>query len=238
MPTIAGVVMPKKNFKNLSYKRLENEFPEIYLKNHKDVDLTDGNHITKVKAIFFELSNQCNYTYIHPECPTSCQKNKNILPSSVYFKTIDHLSSFDFSGVISFHRYNEPLIDPRLIAFLAYTRNKLPNARLRILTNGYYLTQEMVNSLIQSGLNWLEVSAYFNHEYERLVRINVQIPYHVFFATLDNRLDLYTRKPLSLNKPCYSGVNDVTVTCKGQLGLCCLDWKNNHTFGDLKKNRK
>lgn len=48
---------------------------------------------------------------------------------------------------------------------------------------------------------------------------------------------MYTREPMNLHKPCYAPVNDITITSDGQLGLCCLDWKNNHLFGSLKHNK-
>jgi phosphatidylglycerophosphate synthase len=42
-----------------------------------------------------------------------------------------------FDGVIAFHIYNEPLIDPRLFSFIEYARRICPQGRILILTNGF-----------------------------------------------------------------------------------------------------
>lgn len=224
-------------FKNKAFYLLETLFARIYARTPESIDLSCTPHIQKIRAIFFELSNQCNYTYLHPKCPTNYQCEKRILSGNIFNRVIAELAENQFSGVISFHRYNEPLIDPRLILFIQTAKLALPNAYIRILTNGSYLTQEVADSLINAGVNWLEVSSYFKGEFERLVRLKIEVPYHVFSSTLDKRLDQYERESSNLVKPCYAMLNDITVNCHGELGLCCLDWKNQHTFGNLQDSR-
>lgn len=148
------------------------------------------NHINNINSIYFELSNICNYSAIHTKCPASIIKNKSVMDSNVYKNVISDLSKIDFEGFISFHRYNEPLMDPRLISFISYARHKIPKSKLRILTNGYYLTQEIADELVASGLSLLEVTAYFEHEFQRLKNIKITIPYHVFMQNLDGRIDV------------------------------------------------
>ena len=46
---------------------------------------------TKIQRISFEISNTCNYTSIHPECPVSCYKHARILDENIVFKVIDEL---------------------------------------------------------------------------------------------------------------------------------------------------
>ncbi len=229
--------MVRKIYRNDAFITLEKKRSEVYVMSGIDVDQTDKPHIAKVRAVFFELSNQCNYTHIHPMCPTSCQKKKRTLSSEIYYKVISELADVGFSGVISFHRYNEPLIDPRLGTFIRYASEKLPCAHLRVLTNGCFLTQEIADALIDEGLSWLECSAYSVFEYERLVDLHVPIPYYVFVSILDERLELYASEVLHLKKACYAPLNDITITCDGQLGLCCLDWKDSCNFGSLKTSK-
>jgi MoaA/NifB/PqqE/SkfB family radical SAM enzyme len=80
-------------------------------------------------------------------------REKKILPSKIYHRIINKLGEINFSGVLLYHRYNEPLMDPRLSAFISYARHKLYYSYLRAYTNGYYLTQEIVDDLSESGMN-------------------------------------------------------------------------------------
>ena len=90
-----------------------------------DIDNVDNN-IFLVNRVSFQLSNLCNYTDIHKACPLSLCRGKEILPSTVVHKTIDELAEFDYSGLIGFHIYNEPMIDPRLFLFISYAKKRLP----------------------------------------------------------------------------------------------------------------
>jgi hypothetical protein len=217
--------------KNDAYKELEKKFAVIYSKSCPE----NQNLFTNLRAVFFELSNICNYSKQHRKCPAHHVKKRKVLSSSIYIRTINELSEIQFSGVISFHRYNEPMMDPRLSSFLAYAKQKLPDPYLRVYTNGYYLTQEIVDDLSKAGMNWLEVSAYSNKEYERFLQLNVSIPYMVFESKLDDRIILYDKNEKNLRLPCFSIINDCTINCEGKLVLCCLDWKNNHCLADLNK---
>lgn len=220
-------------YKNDQFLELQNSFDEIYCNDENIDEFCDKDMMNELRGIFFELSNLCNFHREHKNCPAHHIKKKKVLASDIYYKTIDELSEINYKWVVSYHRYNEPLMDPRLTQFLLYAKRKIPNAYLRIYTNGYYLTKEIIQDLIASGMNWLEVSAYYTSEFERLINLNVDIPYKVLEPKLDKRLNIYDREEVKSNRTCYSIFNDVTVNCRGFLSLCCLDWKNQHILGNL-----
>jgi radical SAM protein with 4Fe4S-binding SPASM domain len=112
----------------------------------------------------------------------------------------------------------------------------LPGAKIFILTNGFYLYQEDINRFENHKIYCIKVSAYNYREYARLIELKTSIPYQIFYSKLDERKNIYTRDPLNLQKPCYATTRDITINCHGQVCLCCLDWDNRLTFGDLHTN--
>lgn len=220
-------------FENENYQGLEINYDNFFDAKYKPDESLPA--IKKIRRISFELSNICNYSYLHKKCPTSCMKTKIILPSEVVYKTIDELAEIGFDGVIAFHRYNEPLIDPRLFMFIEYVNKKLPEAKILILTNGFYLTQDMLNALEKYKLWCIVVSSYSLKEHERISNLNTTIPLRVFFSVLDDRQFIYDDKEKECSAPCLAPLNDFTINCEGEVNLCCLDFDNRFNFGNLKE---
>lgn len=226
-----GFVLPKP-FKNEAYLNLKENYDNFF-DHYNDSETSDNRK--KIRRISFELSNICNYSFMHKKCPTSCYKEKVVLPSNVFFKTIDEVASWEwkFDGVIAFHKYNEPLIDPRLFNFIAYVNQKLSHAKVFILTNGFYLTQGILNEFEKYNIWCIAVSSYILKEHERLIQLKTTIPYHVFFSVLDERKSLYEAKEKTCRRPCFAPLNDLTINCYGDVNLCCLDWMNKYSYGNL-----
>ena len=209
---------------------------ETYKKNRVDEGadnfLKTSNIFDNITEIAIMISNLCNYALIHPQCPANRILDKEIMPSSLVFKLLDELAESTYSGTIAFHVYNEPLMDPRLFWFMHYAKEKMPDCKLRIYTNAYYLNQVMVSELIENGMDILQVTAYGENEYDRLLSLEVSVPYTIIYGELDDRLDGYgTRKSVTQldSLVCKSFFTQTTVFSNGDLGICCLDYK--HSFG-------
>jgi len=222
-------------YKNKYYLEKEKYYQEFLYSDNNPPTLSQNISLKDIKHIYFELSNMCVYSHLHPRCPVSVQKTKKVLSSKIVKKVVDELGKIDYKGFISFHRYNEPLIDPRLFEFIEYIKVKCPGAMIRVLTNGFYLDQTIIDELYEKDIEYLTVSAYFPEEYKRLIKLKAKFPYTVFFSILDSRMNMYYGKILNLKKPCYALLNDITINCNGDLTICCLDWKNKHIFGNLEK---
>lgn len=223
-------------FENEPYKALEINYDNFFEKCLINFDKQEEYTLKDIKRISFELSNICNYSYIHKKCPLSLVKDKKVLSSQIIYKCIDELATINFDGVVAFHRYNEPLIDPRLCQFIEYTNKKLPLAKILILTNGFYLSEEIVKHFEEYKIWCICVSAYFKSEYERISKIETNIPLRVFYSILDDRESIYEYSPKNCKSPCLSPLSDFTVTCEGTAGLCCLDWQNRFIFGNLNES--
>jgi len=186
-----------------------------------------------IKRISFELSNICHYSSVHKKCPLHFENKPVILPMKIVCHVLDTVATWCYKGKIGFHTYNEPGIDPRLFMLIEYARKKCPESYIAIMTNGFYLDENLVTEYEDVGVNEILISAYSEKDYQLFSSFNTQLKVTIQKPVLDERLDLYSGEKLFLNKPCHAPYNELMITRKGQVGLCCLDWKKEEVFGDL-----
>lgn len=200
-----------------------------------NLDITWGKGIfARTKRISFELSNICNYDHLHPRCPISQQKQRKILPEQTVYQTLEVCRTYEFEGVIAFHLYNEPGIDPRLMLFIDKVKQVLPQARIFLLTNGWYLNQELVDEYVRHGLSFINISIYSKAEGQRLKALHFDIPVQFIESGFDDRLTWYEKvNPETLHIPCYYPLYELCITCDSKVTLCPYDWKRTQIFGDL-----
>lgn len=189
--------------------------------------------LTHTSRVTFELSNLCNYSKIHKKCPLNLSQEPTILPRRIVFDVLDYLAKHDFAGQVAFHNYCEPLIDPRLFEFIGYARRRCSRSDIYICTNGFYLNQTMADELVSAGVTSIRVSAYSQSEFERLSKIKPEIPFTVWKARLDDRLNVYEASINDTGKPCFAPLNEIIVAREGCISLCCLDWQRVYRFGNL-----
>ncbi len=164
----------------------------------------DFNLITSARI---ELSNVCNLRCKGCPITKGHKSHYHHLPFKLVKSVINQLEALDFKGEIGFHRYNEPLIDPRLFAILAIT--PFP---ITIYTNGVQLTSEIKDELNEFNCDII----WTDHTKDKL----------------DMRLDIYDWEPV---EPARCGrEHQLTVASTGDVVLCCYDWKNTITFGNVK----
>lgn len=196
--------------------------------------------LAKTKRVTIQLSNLCNYAERHDRCPVRTYKTIEILPSRVVYDIIDTLAACDFNRrkKVCFHVYNEPLIDPRLMMFITYLRSKCDKIGIHLWSNGWYLDQGLAKELIDAGVTKMTLSAYTSREYERFQKMADDL---ALMATWDiQRWKQLKKRVMAVDdivkdkyKPCRSPWSDLVVRASGQLGLCCLDWREDATFGSV-----
>lgn len=201
------------------------------------------NPFAHTEEVAIELSNMCNLAHFHKKCPLHWQmatpyqmRDPVFLPTYLVKSVLRSLARYNFSGVLEFHRYNEPLIDPRLFPFVREAKRLLPETRIRIFTNGVFLTRGLAYELKRAGVSRITVSLYGSEKEQALTQEQLASISGLDFASgcHDDRADLYKRKLLRVHRPCGAPLRQVIVTCRGQVGLCCIDWKDKQTFGDLR----
>lgn len=193
------------------------------------------NPLCHTKRISFELSNICNYSYVHVKCPLNFRPPVSIMPKKIVMDTLEVLGKYDFSGMVSFHNYNEPGIDPRLMSFIEQTKLYCPKSCIYFSTNGFYLDQNLLQEYEEAGVNSLHISVYLDDEYRRLSRLkskNMQL--QIQRMSFDDRLNYYSCPEKKYNAPCYAPLREIIINSKADVVLCCWDWKYKYKFGNLK----
>lgn len=190
------------------------------------------------KRICLELSNRCPWARFHKRCPLHQERGKPpaILPASIVYHVLDTMREHDYKGMIYFHLFNEPLIDPRLFRFIETTRTACPDVFIHITTNGWYLNQTLLGELAAAGVGRVRVSCYTDAEHKRLKALRPGKMQYVPFrqrALMTGLLPAYDA-PMRRNKQrCYAPLQEICVGRDGLVHLCCRDWQHRYSFGDL-----
>ena len=91
------------------------------------------------------------------------------MQEKVYLDLLSQLKEIDFSGELTFSRYNEPTSKRNLfIKRIKQAREALPNATLRANTNGDYMTRDYIEELCDIGFDQLWIQQYLgnNQQYD------------------------------------------------------------------------
>jgi radical SAM protein with 4Fe4S-binding SPASM domain len=170
---------------------------------------------------------------------------------ALFKKIIDELSDLNYSGEISLFSNNEPLMDDRVVKFHKYAREKLPNARLHMFTNGTLFTLPLFIELVQ----YLDELIIDNYQQELKLIKPVQIikDYVEKNPELRNKVTIALRKrdeiltsrggdaPNRQEKLSFKGetcalpFEQMIIRPDGKVSLCCNDPIGKVTLGDVSK---
>lgn len=146
-----------------------------------------------------EPSNVCNSACVM--CPyPKMTRPKKAMPMDLFKKIVDDCVSH---GVYKFNLnfYNEPFLDPAIFERIKYLESK--GVRIQLFSNGSVLNGEIINKIIESGLNDIRfsVDGVKKETYEK-IRKGLD-----FNKTVSNILKLIERKKeLGSPSPCVAVV--------------------------------
>ena len=196
--------------------------------------------IRDIGRVTIELSNRCQMAREHVKCPLHAHSGPSShLPMSVVRKVLNELGE-EFSGRMAFHNYSEPLVDPRLFLALGEALKRCPRARVFIMTNCWALDQTILDELAEYNVVQVEATGYSAAEIERIgaLRIPANIEFKIARRPgLDDRLKQYDSEPTPPGRPefntCDAPLGEIIIRHTGVVGLCCFDWANSVTFGNV-----
>jgi len=132
------------------------------------MDTKDKNKLLfaeQLKLIEIEIFSYCNRKCWF--CPNSFidrLSQNHIMDEKVYLDLLNQLKEIDFSGELTYSRYNEPTSNRELfLKRVNQARQILPKAILRTNTNGDYITREYVEELCDVGFNQLWIQQYLGN---------------------------------------------------------------------------
>lgn len=169
-----------------------------------------------------------------------------LMDTNVYTKIIDGLSEINFNGRVSPHFYGEPLLDKRLPQLTEYTRKKLPLATIVVYSNGDYLTKELFDRLIASGVDAFDITQHdagmsktMKQLFSQLTKEQKKkIHYRVFTekTPLSTRGGLIQLKDVKKVKKCNQ-TKGIVIDYKGNVVLCCEDYSSKNILGNVREER-
>lgn len=138
---------------------------EINNKQQQKKVLKDNLALIEIETFSF-CNRQCYF------CPNSFidrHSQNHYMDEKIYLKILDELAEIDYSGIVTYSRYNEPFADRIILERLRQARKRLPNANLYSHTNGDYLTKEYLDEIADAGLNTMKLQCYLgkNEEFSR-----------------------------------------------------------------------
>ena len=176
--TILGIRMKFKSQKLIN-KRLRREIENLNAPRNFEILQNAGElfgfsrtnkinilkkNLTQVEIEIFSYCNrQCWF------CPNSFidrHSENHFLDEELYLSVLKQLKEMDYSNVITYSRYNEPLSNKEVfIKRLKQAKEYCPNAVLRTNSNGDFLTDiGYLDELAQAGLQDIDVQCYLNKE--------------------------------------------------------------------------
>ena len=149
---------------------------------------------------------------------------------------------------------NEPLIDSKYLERHKMLRQMVPQAKIKLITNGSLLTVEKFTALAPY-LDYVVINNYctdmkLHKNIQELYRFliknkevheNIEIKILIRYAgeVLTNRAGSSPNKAANktvIKEPCILPFTDFVIFPSGKVGLCCCDAKEVTDMGDITKN--
>jgi radical SAM protein with 4Fe4S-binding SPASM domain len=247
-------LIPDKTLRNLQDEIIYE--PVIKRKKLRDSDFP------LFESVLFELRTKCNSDC--PFCPANVYFDKRkdeTMPFGTYHKVISELKELNFSGRVSFHLNNEPLITPNLFDYVKVAVENLTEARkFHLSTNGLVLTKEKGEKIIASGINYITVNWYDDNfkaalperltDFEAMVneynmsnkkKINLSIGRRKKTTVLMNRAGLAPNKSssgnINLRGFCSYPFTHLCINPEGNVGICCMDVYFREVIGNVNESK-
>ena len=208
----------------------------------------------KPNVVNIETINRCNSTCAF--CTANIHAEKRPLrkiDEDLYRSIIDQLADWGYEGHLTLYGNNEPLLDPRIVDFHRYAREKLPNSFIFMSTNGLILSKEKldeikpyVNQIIINNYcmdmklhkNIQEIYDYVTAHPEEYADVEILIQMRYLQEVLTNRAGSAPNKKATervIKETCLLPFTDMWIMPNGKIGLCCCDNYETTDFADLTK---
>jgi len=149
---------------------------------------------------------------------------------SVFGRIIEQLSECSFSGRLSYHLYNEPLLRRDLEVLVAHADAALPDAYQVIYTNGDLLSEARYARLVEAGMDHIIVTRHDGGNFPERPRQTVLRPNDL---QITNRGGYIFDISNPLRHSCYAPSEMLIVAYNGDVLACYEDARREHIMGSL-----
>lgn len=200
--------------------------------------------------------------YIEIETHSACTRKCNwclfgahpyFRPEKQQFLDDDHILSIlldlkknSFCGVIGFFSINEPLLDQRIVNGSLFRRAKQllgNNILISITTNGDLLSNELLRSLFEAGLDFIKISCYEVERYQKMYALYKDNPKVIVInQTRYNSGEYESNRGGSLGvshlptnfTSCYFPQYRIAIGWDGEIRVCYHDVLQRIKIGNIK----
>ena len=181
------------------------------------------------------------------------------ISDELHKKLCDELKEFNYSGLIIYSGFVEPMLDKNIYNLVNYAKKTLPNSRVEMISNGDVLNDKRLKKLYDSGLDRLQISLYDGEEQHLEFiklgkKLNLKNNQYVlrarylpqeqdFGITLSNRGGMLENAEYKIGErsearksmfyPSYKFFLDYN----GDVLMCSHDWGKKNILGNLKKEK-
>ena len=205
-------------------------------------------------------SGTCNRSCVFcPRSDDSYEDIKEFISDKLHHKIFKELSNLNYSGLIMYSGFNEPLLNKKAYENIASARKYLPDAKIELITNGDVLNTKRLEKLFKSGLTTLLISVYDGPEdmikfqkmcesaglnkKQYVIRNRYLPPEQDFGITMSNRGGMlknakHVVEPLkkSLKQKCNYPSYTFFIDYNGDVLMCSHDWGKKNILGNLNKD--
>ena len=193
-------------------------------------------------------------------CPRSDPNYPDLnefISKNLHNKLCDELKEINFSGLIIYSGFVEPMLDKNIYNLVNYAKKTNPSARVEIISNGDVLNEKRLKKIYESGLDRLQISLYDGEDqfkkFQQLGKsLNLSEEQYVlrkrylseeqdFGITLSNRGGMLTKstykiapKAEPVNSTCNYPSYKFFLDYNGDVLMCSHDWGKKNILGNLK----
>ena len=195
------------------------------------------------KAINFATYDYCNRSCSWCPNVNDVRKTNEEMTLYTFYNIINQLKDIKYEGIIAPFGNNEPLADPLIFALINEIHDTLPNNKIALHTNGDGLSDEkMLEKFLISPIDDIVVNCYDDEKHLKELKSKLKpIENRVRFNHIQKPLDHFWNrggnvpniKPSSQSSRCFIPFEWLSINHKGDVYLCCSDWKYEVTFGNI-----
>jgi len=182
-------------------------------------------------VVEIEINRRCNRRCSY--CPNSLEhwaKAEERMSDALFQRVIGMLAEIAFSGRLSFHFFNEPLLHPRLEELVAFARAALPLTHMVLYTNGDLLDDRRHQALLTAGIDLFLVT---RHGWDDFPDRPFQFVQHPDNFALSGRGGTIAGLERPLELACFGPSEMMIVTLNGDVVLCHEDANRQYVMGSL-----
>ena len=202
------------------------------------------------RNVEIEINTDCNRKCSY--CPNSKHKSikKKSMKKEMFERIMNELCKVSFTGRISYHFYNEPLLCENIVYFVAQAKEKLPKCNQVLYSNGDRLDKPLFVKLLKSGVDLFVIT---NHN--KIGELELH-PFHKVYYSLSEEEKKHvvylTEKDLNLtnrggtltnlgineksNMPCYMMKSLIVIDVDGNVICCFEDYYKKMIVGNIEKS--